>query len=549
MKSESLKIGLIANSLNSPEWVHDVIRQVQNSGIMELKLVLIKPDKAGENNYSNIKASRLFSKLMSLYLYAEKTFVSVKQDSTKHADLSYLTKDIKTITIEDRITGEQKSEVAGLNMDVLLNIDQHSVPAELTSFFSLGVAYNEITYPDSEVNLPIEWFVMNNYPCIEAKFLFWGNRHVSRKILSQLCFSQDSLFINRVKSQYFWKASLLTMRGLTEIYNLKNNGYYKNEKNKFIERVFNKEIYSLSCSMIIKHVLKYIKKEIDNKFHIRQWIILYNENSTGTEAIEDYKKIIPPKKNFWADPHVIKRNGSHFIFIEEYTYETSKGHLAVLEIDKNGKISKPVKILEKPYHLSYPFLFEYGDELYMIPESEQNETVDIYKCTEFPYKWEFYKHIFVGMSAVDPTLVQHEGKWWMFLNKKDGNYLSFKDELYLYYADSPFSDKWISHPQNPVVTDVRSARSAGKIYKTQGHLIRPAQDCSVEYGYRIRQQKIIKMNEEEYSEAEFGIIEPNYDKNICGMHTLAKHNEFTVLDCKLRTSKLPAHINIPFLSW
>ena len=276
---------------------------------------------------------------------------------------------------------------------------------------------------------------------------------------------------------------------------------------------------------------------------------MYNENSTGTEAIEDYKKIIPPKKNFWADPHVIKRNGSHFIFIEEYAYETSKGHLSVLEIDKNGKISKPVKILEKPYHLSYPFLFEYGDELYMIPESEQNETVDIYKCTEFPYKWEFYKHIFVGISAVDPTLVQHEGKWWMFLNKKDGNYLSFKDELYLYYTDSPFSDKWISHPQNPVVTDVRSARSAGKIYKTQGHLIRPAQDCSVEYGYRIRQQKIIKMNEEEYSEAEFGIIEPNYDKNICGMHTLAKHNEFTVLDCKLRTSKLPAHINIPFLPW
>ncbi len=548
MKNSILKIGIISCSNDFPEWAADIIAQINHSELFELKLVIIKPEKIKTENLFNVKTSRLYRKMLSAYKLAENILIPVENDSTKLTGAFNLLPGIKLINIENEIASDKLNEIAGLNLDVLLNINLNSIPVEIIKLFKLGVVYNEMTFPDTNTNVPVDWFIMNSQSCIEAKLVLQDNNLDPKNYIAQLCFSPDSFFINRVKSRYYWKASLLTMRGLEKICLMKNNRDGRlGGKKLSIKNTADKQ-YKLTSVKIVKHICRYLKNIIDNKFNVRQWIILYKKNSGNPGAIEEYEKIIPPKQNFWADPHVIEKNGSYYIFIEEFTYEKNKGHLSVLEITKDGKVSKPVKILEKPYHLSYPFIFEYEGEMFMMPESEQNKTVDIYKCIEFPYKWEFYKHIFKDISAVDSTLVKHQGKWWMFLNKKDSSYISFKDELYLYYSDSPLSDKWTPHPLNPVVADVRTARSAGRIYESEGNLIRPAQDCSVEYGYRIRLKKIIKMNETEYSETEYDIIEPDYNKNVYGMHTLARHNNFTVLDCKIKISRMAGFFDRAILS-
>ncbi len=37
----------------------------------------------------------------------------------------------------------------------------------------------------------------------------------------------------------------------------------------------------------------------------------------------------------------------------------NKGHISVIRMDEQGVYSEPVKVLERPYHLSYPFVFEW----------------------------------------------------------------------------------------------------------------------------------------------------------------------------------------------
>ena len=44
--------------------------------------------------------------------------------------------------------------------------------------------------------------------------------------------------------------------------------------------------------------------------------------------------------------------------MEEYVYKTGKAHISVIEIEQNGDYKKPQIVLEKEYHLSYPFVFE-----------------------------------------------------------------------------------------------------------------------------------------------------------------------------------------------
>jgi len=81
-----------------------------------------------------------------------------------------------------------------------------------------------------------------------------------------------------------------------------------------------------------------------------------------------------------------------------------KAHISVIEMDRDGLWKLPVKVLERDYHLSYPFLFEWNGNLYMIPETKGNKAIELYRCTRFPNKWEIRERPCGRVQAVDSTL-------------------------------------------------------------------------------------------------------------------------------------------------
>ncbi|HMT30408.1 MAG TPA: hypothetical protein PKD91_14130, partial [Bacteroidia bacterium] len=113
---------------------------------------------------------------------------------------------------------------------------------------------------------------------------------------------------------------------------------------------------------------------------------------------------------------------------------------------------------------------------------------------------------------------------------------SSNDELYIYHASSPFGP-WLPHKQNPVISDVRRARPAGKIFQYQGKTYRPSQDCSKTYGYGIRINEILRLDENHYEEKEIDFIEPLWDKSIKGTHSFVFENKLTMIDCFRKVSK------------
>jgi len=167
----------------------------------------------------------------------------------------------------------------------------------------------------------------------------------------------------------------------------------------------------------------------------------------------------------------------------------------------------------------------------MIPETGGNRSVDLYKCTEFPGKWEFLKSIMKNVNAVDSTLFYHNGKWWLFtvIDKIDSE-LAVSPELFLYYSDDFLSDSWTSHPMNPVVTDVRTARPAGKIFLQEGKIYRPSQVCAGRYGNSFDINHILSLSETDYSEVNIIKVKPDWDNSLKGAHTYNFDNGFTIID-------------------
>ncbi len=280
------------------------------------------------------------------------------------------------------------------------------------------------------------------------------------------------------------------------------------------------------------NLISRVRKRIKNFFFLEQWVLWIGPSTDHTSlSWKNFKPLLPPLDRFWADPFLWEHNGEHYLFIEELLYSTNLGRISCLKLDKNLDIESNQVILEKPYHLSYPFLFTHEDNLYMIPEAGKSNRIDVYKCTKFPYVWEFEQTLIDNIHALDTTLIQSNGKWWMFANIKEAGGSTW-DTLNLYHADHPLSTQWAPHPLNPIVKDVSSARPAGRIFSYNGNLIRPSQDCSVRYGYATNFNRITNLTETAYTETPETTFFPPKKGPVFATHTYNTDDRLAVIDAK-----------------
>lgn len=291
-------------------------------------------------------------------------------------------------------------------------------------------------------------------------------------------------------------------------------------------------------SRFFHRVIRKLNKTVSSWFFIDQWVVLA-AHDLGLESLEwsQFSPIVPPPDRYWADPFVIERNDRHYVFIEEKIYQTGLGRIACLTLDSDGHLLNNQAVLERPYHLSYPFLFEHQGQLYMLPESAQHGTLEIYRCSRFPDQWEFVHNLMQDVYAVDATLLEYDGKWWLFVNMKQDENSSSLDRLFLFWADSPLSQQWAPHPMNPVVDDIRTARPAGHIFMQNENLIRPSQDCEKRYGYALNFNRITKLSVTEYEEIPAARLAPPTRDKILATHTYNTVGNMTVIDAVIRRRK------------
>lgn len=83
------------------------------------------------------------------------------------------------------------------------------------------------------------------------------------------------------------------------------------------------------------------------------------------------------------------------------------------------------------------------------------------------------------------------------------------DETFLYFSDR-LEDWWTPHPRNPVVSDARCARPAGRPFVHDGRLIRPSQDCTGRYGRRVVFNAVEQLTTDDYRERPVGALGPEW---------------------------------------
>jgi hypothetical protein len=270
--------------------------------------------------------------------------------------------------------------------------------------------------------------------------------------------------------------------------------------------------------------------------HWPQWFLLVGLRARDAWATPDPGGLVPlypPVDRFWADPFAWSEGGRRVIFLEEYPLHTGRGRVSVLELRADLDPAVPaIPVLDEDRHLSYPFLFSFAGDLYMVPESAAARRVDLYRCDAFPLVWTRVGTLLDGIQAADATLFEHGGHWWLFCSARLGK-ARLNESLFAFHADSPLSDRWTPHAGNPLVRDYAGGRPGGRVFVDGlGRLLRPAQASVPRYGYGLGLHEILELTPERFRERRIWHTTGPASGGWRALHHLDWHQGLMVMDAQ-----------------
>jgi hypothetical protein len=541
--NQKLTVAVLLNDNLIPKWIYDSISNLVESGYADITLIISGPPEKvrspGRKRIPALLLVKIIERIDFLLFRRKQSYSNIK-------DVTNLkVKAINGLRNTDRtgINGGNSVSDAILDLtpDLVVKFGKHHLISDVYSHIKYGIwtfsadnghEHNEVDYGF--------WQVVSHQPTIYSAVAAAKSHELNETIFS----SWESIYpysITLSREKVLARATLCLAR-LVEGICVYGDSYLSRQKERFFE---NNHIQTESnADPYFPDVIRTVARSIVRLTEFGLYKLLHTDAfswqlrtsidggiNNGDKDFSSFNTIHPPRKGFWADPFVVANKNNYYVFVEEFVYATNKAHLSVLEIDSHGRFIKSEKIIEQPYHMSYPFVFTINGVYYMIPETCQNKTIELYRCIDFPYKWTFEKYIIENISATDTTLFNYDNKWWLFTTIDQTRGISgCSTELFLFYTDDPIRGTWTSHPLNPIISDESRARCAGKLYIENGKIFRPSQDCSLRYGRGLNINHVARLNEQEYDEVLIKEIKPDWDPKLKGLHTINSDKDMIIID-------------------
>lgn len=543
---KKLKVGYILDEGVQSNLIFDLIERSQKSEHYSIEYLIIqKLENKGKRNlkkYLNIELiyKTITSLFFSFIIKFEKKSLLKYNQYKKHFDIY----DLETISIPCievfplvsnsgfvyKYSEEDIEKIKELELDVLLRGGSGILRGEILNVCSYGIL--SLHHGNNDINRggpPGFWEVYYRIP--ETGFIV-------QRLLDELD-GGDVYAKGMISTSPSYLMNLVRVCTIANIYfdKLLNN-IGKNNKIPVLypKKPYSYKLYKLPSLKVqflylLKTFLYKSGKIISHKFGFGlRWSVAYgfNDNWENVE-FRKFKKIENPPNRFYADPFMCCERGINVCFVEDYDYKTSKGKISAIKLTKEG-YSEIGTALEETFHMSYPFLFKNGNDLYMCPETHEIGDIRLYKCIDFPLKWELHKVLMQNVSASDSNIFFYKEKWWMLSNIDSSGIGDHCSELHLFYANDFDSNNWEPHPSNPIIFSPLKARNGGFLIK-DNYLYRVFQVQGFDnYGESMGVAKITDLSENNYKEEIVFNILPKFFEGISGTHTFSCDSNVVVID-------------------
>lgn len=552
-----LRIGLLLDSAKLPGCFAEVVDHILQSNFARLELLVFNAEEREKAAEPTVKRS-LFRKaidllrnrqrrqtlLFDLYERWDRRNIVPSEDPNALVDCSARLENVASITVTPikkrfvhRFPAEAIERIREERLDVLIRFGFNILRGEILTAAKYGVwSYHHGDGDYYRGGPPHFWEVYEGNPLSGAMLQVLTEELDAGKVLYKGLFA-TSPGISRVRNcvQPYWGASTFMIQKLRELH---QHGWEHIERTALLPAPYlgKKKLYTAPSNMEMLRWLGPVLagkswRRLKRRATIKHWRLAVRfgarsiVNSGPVPDLGGFRWIESPKGRFYADPFMIEEDGKLWVFFEDFDYATQRGRISCAEVREDG-IANPVSVLERPYHLSYPCVFRTGNTMYMIPETGSNGTVELYRCVRFPDKWDMEKELFKA-KAVDTTIWMDDGLYWFFVTLQEPR--GSGSQLWLFYATA-LTAEWTPHPCNPISTDVRNSRGAGAIFRNNGKLFRPSQDCGKHYGYSFTLNEIVVWDRWQYREKACATANPDWAEGLVATHTYSQLGQGEIID-------------------
>lgn len=552
--NSKLRVALLIDSPRVPQWAYRLVETIQQSSYAQVTLVL--QNTSGTTSHRQ-RLTRLWrSRSQGLYLLhrkLERRLWKARFDAFRSSLIKELVPEATWVEVQARQTEFSDwfpldicELVRQQEIDVAIRLGFRILRGEILDAPRYGIwSYH---HGDAETNRggpPAFWEVMENREVTGATLQVLSENLDAGQVLARTWVSTEATFVGRNKNTLYWSALPLLPRMLERLHTLGEERFFAEVRAlNSGPRLYSGPLYKVPSnpqffSLLPPYVGRLLAKAWKRYRSKEQWKLLYHLESSEDLSFSGrhFKVIEPDPGREWADPFVVSQGENYYVFFEDLVIESGRGHISFIEISPNGELSSPQVALQRNYHLSYPFVFEHEGEYYMIPESGENRTIELYRAVEFPHRWELAKVLMSDVIATDSTLLYEKGRWWLFACFREREEIPSGHELMAFFTEDLLNGPWTPHAQNPIVSDARSARPAGQFIRHAGKLYRPSQNCGRMYGHSMKFNEVVELSPVVYKERCVAEITPDWSPEIQRTHTFNRVGQLTMIDGKFQVPR------------
>jgi hypothetical protein len=538
-----LRIGVLLDSLTAPRWVAKIMQDIAAAPFVNLSLVIV--DATDEQSrpatwrewFARQRAAAPY-RLWEWYQAADyRRFCGEGADPFEPTDVTPLVRGAELLRVEplrvrfvDRFRAEDVQQVRDAHLDVMLRFGFRIVKGEILEAARYGMW--SLHHDDNRSyrgGPALFWEVYERNPESGTVLQILTDALDGGKVIYRSIGATNFASVYKNRRATYWKSAEFMMRRLGDLHrdgwaSLQALDTY-NEPNTYARGIYRRPTNRKMLRFLAQTYAYRVREKVLSTLE-EQWVLAFRRRGSD----DRFRIVDPPADRFYADPFLAEHDGRTFVFFEDYSYVERKGTLACAELSANG-IGEPHTVLAGPDHLSYPSLFQWRGEWFMLPETGARRRVEIWRARRFPEEWELETVALNGFDACDATVWEHDGRWWMFVTRCVAGGPR-AEEVSLFHADTPLGP-WRPHRANPVISDAAHARPAGALYRDGDALIRPSQDARGGYGQAITLSRIDRLNPREYRETPIGSIRPTWHPLVRGTHTIARSSMFEVVDGRM----------------
>jgi hypothetical protein len=522
-----LRLLVVTDGKTIPNWLRQCLAALERSGAADVLLLSAGTRHRRAEHWAGVPLRQL---LFRLYRYADRRLFRKTPDALEPIALNQAFPQRPLCRPAELLAGDARTDVV---LDPLSLLPDERL-AQRSSYGVWRIVFGRDRDPRTQA-APAFWEVVEGQPTTETRVCVHWNGGPGTLALYLSVAPTDRRSPSRGQNLIYWRLSGALSRMLQELWRDPDTLCGRLRVARPIEvRPQSSRVPGNLATLRAGALLtrRYIADKWTHARYREQWALAFYRGAAEPLRLDRCRMLIPPKDLWWADPFPVQVGGDTYVFHEEMPLTTGKGVIVATVIDEQGYATSPLPVLEREYHLSYPFVFRWDGEYFMIPETGSARQVELYRCVGFPSRWRLERVLLAGVTARDPTLAFMSGTWWLFANIPADGAGSLED-LHLFYADTPLGP-WTPHHGNPIKCDVRSARPAGRIFERQGQFYRPSQDGAPYYGHAVSVNRILRLDPETYEEQEVERITPSQPSRILGIHTLNRVGDMTVIDCLLQ---------------